>query len=208
VWRRCWLVSSGCDLLDGQVIRRLLAALLLAPCAVVVLTGAPAIAACPALSTNLQQRTMGADAIFTGTVVSRAVSGNTATFTVDVDRIYKGTVAAAEATVSTDVRARACGLPGLVAGTAYVFFAQVDGSDLTLDRRGGTATASDAYVARVEGLLGAGHAAVPPAPVEATFTTVADAPADVQRVAAPGAALVIVGLLGLVLVAWRARRRG
>ena len=189
------------------MIRRLLVALLLASSAVVALGGAPALAACPAARTDLQQRAMDADDVFTGSVTTRTATSDTATFAVDVDRIYKGEITGEQVTVTTDARPRGCGLPGLVEGSAYVFFAQADGSDLTVDRRGGTATASEAYVARVEGLLGPGRAAVPPAPVEATFTTVADAPADVRRLAAPGAALVIVGVLGLVFVAWRGRRR-
>jgi hypothetical protein len=186
---------------------RFFAALLLACSAVVALGDAPALAACPVVRTDLQQRTMAAADVFTGTVAGRTVVGNTTSFTVDVDRIYKGQLTAQQVTVTTDTRPRACGLPTLQAGTAYVFFAQESGSGLTIDRRGGTAPASAAYVAQVEQLLGEGRAATPPAPVEATFTTVADAPADVQRLAAPGEALVLIGVLGLVFVAWRGRRR-
>jgi hypothetical protein len=188
-------------------VTRFLAALLLACSAVVALGGSPALAACPVARTDLQQRTMAAADVFTGTVSGRAVVGNTTSFTVDVDRIYKGQLTAQQVTVTTDTRPQACGLPTLQPGTAYVFFAQEAAGALTIDRRGGTAPASAAYVAQVEQLLGEGRAATPPPPVEATFTTVADAPTEVQRLAAPGAALVLVGVLGLVLVAWRGRRR-
>lgn len=188
--------------------RRLLAALLLA-CSAVVALAAPSSAACLPGNRTLEQKVAAADDVFTGVVADRNVTGTTATYTVDVERVYQGALAGKQVAVSTDTRPRACGLPRLEHGVAYVFFAQEDGSDLASELRGGTAPATAAYVARVEELLGAGSPARPvsEAPAEATFTTVADAPAEVQRLGAPGAALVLVGVLGLIFVAWRSRRR-
>ena len=144
-----------------SVARRLLAALLLA-CSAVVALAAPSLAACPPSDRTLEQKVAAADDVFTGVVAGRKVAGNTTTYTVDVDRIYQGELAGEQVTVSTDTRPRACGLPRLEQGAAYVFFAQEDGSDLTSERRSGTAPATAAYVARVEALLGAGSPAGPP----------------------------------------------
>ena len=186
------------------MITRLLALLLLA-CGGVVATSAPALA-CPQSSPSLDQQTKRADAVFTGTVSDRTVEGPAVHYTVDVSQIYKGNVDEQEM-VATQKAARACGLPDLQQGTDYVFFATDDGGDLAIASDGGTAPATDARVARVERLLGSGHTPTPPEPIQATFTLVAGEPTSLARLAAPGVALVIVGLLGLLLVASLGRRR-
>lgn len=192
------------DTVSG-LIRRLLAVLLLVGGAV-VLVAAPA-SACPASNASWSQQVREADAVFTGTVSDRVRQGPGIHYTVQVDRSYKGDVGE-EAMVMTPRSTRACGLPDLAEGSAYLFFATDNGGDLAISSQGGTTGATDAHVARVERLLGAGTSPIPPETEHATFTLVADEPMSRSRLAAPGVALVLVGLLGLVLVLSLGRRRG
>ena len=188
------------------VLTRLLALALLAG-GVVAVSAAPALADCPApQQKTLEQHTMVAHAIFTGTVTHREVQGDDRVYTVDVERVYKGDVPA-EATVTTPAKAAQCGLR-LDADADYVFLATDTDGDLSVDSRDGTSAATDARVAHLEGLLGPGAPATEPEPATATFTLVAGEKASVSRLAAPGLALVIVGLLGLLLAAALGRRRG
>jgi hypothetical protein len=190
-------------------IRFLMAALLLAWSGAVAIGAPGAVAAaprCPAGNDSIQTQTMNADDVFTGTVADTSVKGGTVTYTVKVDRVFKGDVDTTDVTVTTAKAARACGLPDLATDSKYVFFTA--GAELTTRKAAGTAPATDARVARVARLLGDGRAPTPPAPTTATFTRVAGEPTSLQRVAAPGLALVIVGLLGLGLAAGLGRRRG
>ncbi len=188
----------------GRLLGRLLAVLLLLGGAVVALAG-PA-AACPRSDATLPQQAKRADAVFTGTVSDRTRKGPGVHYAIDVRRIYKGDVGA-QADVVTQRSPHACGLPDLREGTDYVFFATEDGGDLTISSRGGTAAATDARVHRVGRLLGAGTSPTPVEPERASFTAVAGPRTTTTRLAAPGVALVIVGLLGLLLAVGLGRRK-
>jgi hypothetical protein len=187
--------------------RRFLVALLLAGCGV-VLGQVPAQAVdCPAARTADQ--TKQAAGVFSGTVTDarndRTDGRRTTTYDVEVGRVYKGDVRTATVEVTTD--RTASGLADLPADKEYVFFVEDEGSVLTSDRCSGTARASGDLVSKVEKLLGEGRPAVPPEPQHAVFTPVADAePTSLPRLAAPGAALVLAGLLGLIVVRRLGRR--
>lgn len=193
------------------VIRRLLlaaVAALVAVAGLVTLAAAPAAARCPDLGGPSAQAKRASD-VFTGTLGEhrqRGAKGDRHTvWQVEVDRVYKGSIDAESVEVTAPPTAVSCGLSG-ASGDEYVFFAQRDGGELAVIRGDGTEPVTARNVTKVEDMLGAGHSPVPPKPTEATFTLVAGDGVDLQRLAAPGVALVIVGLLGLALASWRGRR--
>ena len=182
-----------------DVLTRLMAVLAFVCCALVA-TGAPA-SACPKVDSSPAALAKNADAVFTGTVSDRTRQGPGVHYAVDVQQVYKGDVEE-QAELTTPRNPRACGEPDLEPGRDYVFFVTGDRID-----QHGAAPATDARVARVERLLGPGTSPTPPEKVEAELTLVAGEPTSLSRLAAPGVALVIVGLLGLLLVASLGRRK-
>lgn len=165
----------------------------------------PAAPACTVLP--LPQGVQRADAVFTGTVESATPSGSGFVHEVSVDRVYQGSIEALTVRVTTRGGDR-CSL-GQLTGRPYVFLVQGSGRSWVAGDAGGTAPATAARVRQVEGLLGRGEAPVlpqpEPEPVEITPVGAGE-PADFSRLAAPGLAMVLAGLLGLA-VTRRAGRR-
>jgi hypothetical protein len=188
-----------CDVRVFVNARRLVAALALAGCGVAVGT-LPAEA-------GTQADAKRASAVFTGTVTDvartprRGAQPVTVTYDVLVDRVYKGGVGTETVQVKSARTSKTCRRLVLAPEHTYVFFVEAAGSAFTADTCSGTAGATGRLLAKVQRMLGDGRLPVPARPEQAVFTRVADAePATLTRLAAPGVALVIVGLLGLLVV--------
>jgi hypothetical protein len=199
----------------GRVIRpgrRVLAAAVTAAALLVVpLSGSPAQAApprkCP--SPTLDQAINRADVVFRGQVKKvRGVTGQgkqrTRTYQVLSDRVYQSSLVQPAVVVTARAGVR-CALPKLVEGGRYLFFVQESGARLMAVPPTGKATAK--LTRQVESKLGSGAQPepVPPATAELTPVPHADPPA-LTRLLAPGAALLIISLLGLLVVGRLGRR--
>ena len=189
----------------SRVLPRLFSILVLA-CVGVVLAQVPSHAVCRCVQSDVKTDIKRADAVFSGVVADSSGTGgrsNFATYQVKADTVYKGIVR----TSTVDVRSKNddCSLGELKSDEPYVFFVTEQDSELRADQCGGTAPSSGKLVRQVEQVLGKGSplggSNEPAEPVEVEFTKVADAdPDSLTRIAAPGAALVLIGLLGLLVV--------
>ena len=194
-------------------LRRTLVLLVVAVSTVVVTQG-PSHGAC-GCKRSLEQRVNDADRVFTGTVTMASgptTSGDrqTMSYDVKVERSYKSDADGVEPrlTVKANVSDPECPPRTLVADNRYLFFVRTNDDHLVFTRCGGTKPATNALTQRVVALLGAGQTPPSPTPDVPVLTPVADAdPPPLARLAAPGAAMLIVGLLGLILFGALGRSR-
>lgn len=187
---------------------RICAALLLACLGLVLTTTAPASAECTCKQGTLEQQVERADAIFIGSVDEVGEEGTTFTYDITASRAYEGDPERSTQVVSVGGR-NACGLGALDVDptVAYIFFAAGTAAPYDADSCGGTTVSNPTKIGKIEAILGSGTAVEPPPPPEAVLTRVEEsAPAGLARSAAPGAAVALIGLLGLVVVRRLARR--
>lgn len=184
---------------------RVLIAALLAMSGLVLATAAPA-SACTCQVADVEKQTERADAVFLGTVDEITEVGQKFEYAVTLSHSYKGTVDR-ETTVTSNQVTSACGLGRLAVGTDYMFLVSGDSPPYTVTTCGGSGPASDKLILQVTDALGAGDDVEEPPPPAPTMTKIETSnPASVSRLAAPGGALVLVGLLGLLVVGRLARR--
>jgi hypothetical protein len=194
-------------------VRRLLVVLLLGLMTVVVVDGS-AHAACSCEKLSLPQKVGKATGVFSGVLTMASGPTNTGkrqsmSYDVKVDVVYKGEdITSPTVTVRSDADPSACGLTGMTADNRYLFFVRAQGDNLLANSCGGTGPATSARTQRLVALLGQGTTPVPPTPAKAEFESVEGAePASLTRMAAPGAAMLVVGLLGLMVFGALGRSR-
>ena len=187
----------------------------------VIASGAPAGAdplqqapSCPPVS--IRASTKAAMAVFTGTVTdvqrfprTDGVPGAIYEHSVTVDLVYQGRITTETVTVRTERDRTGCSLGALTPNTDYAFFVTGDGDPWEASGTSGTRPRTDQVVEKVASLLGEGAPPIEPAPETAVFTSLeVSEPRPLSRVAAPGAVLVAVGLLGLAVLRFLRRRDG
>jgi len=194
-------------------VRRLLVVLLLGLMTVVVVDGS-AHAACSCEKLSLPQKVGKATGVFSGVLTMASGPTNTGkrqsmSYDVKVDVVYKGEdITSPTVTVRSDADPSACGLTGMTADNRYLFFVRAQGDNLLANSCGGTGPATSARTQRLKALLGQGTTPIPPTPDKPVFESVEGAePASLTRLAAPGAAMLVIGLLGLMVFGALGRSR-
>jgi hypothetical protein len=165
-------------------------------------------ASCP--RTSIGHDIAKAHVVFRGEVTkARPARGSgakrTRTYKVSVDRVYKSSLVTRSVLVTADAGTSRCTLPKLTKGARYLFFVNEKGTRLMATTA--TAEATRHLTHQIEKRLGKGTQPENTPPASAELTKVAHAnPPSLSRLLAPGAAVLILSLLGLLVVNRLGRR--
>ncbi|TIC82698.1 hypothetical protein [Nocardioides sp. GY 10127] len=160
----------------------------------------------PSFATQARQAT----AVFSGEVAAISSSpltnkqGTLVTQEVQVDLVYKGEGRINSSVVEVRTHAgtkHGCDLGRLTSGETYLFFVTSSGEAFFATGDSGTTKLTAAVSDRIESIFPNPHPPVAAEPETAEFTSLAvTQPRSLARTAAPGAAMALVGVLGLVLL--------
>ena len=115
--------------------------------------------ACSCVAGSAEEYVDRADVVVSGRFVARDQPGrivsslDPVTYTVEVDRVHKGT-ASAELEVLTAVSGASCGLEGVALDRHYLVYATYEGAELWVGLCGGTASATPQRLREVEAVTG------------------------------------------------------
>ncbi len=182
--------------------------------AVLAASAGPATSATVAPARQCRQQTLNheikkANVVFRGAVdkvghVHGKRKQRTRVYRVTADRVYQGSLVTDKVRVTAEVGVK-CPPPKLADGKRYIFFVIEDGSRLV--STSATARATHHLTDKVVAKLGNGAQPHSTPPAKPAFTKVANAaPPRLSRLLAPGAAVVVLSLLGLVVIGRLSRR--
>ncbi|MFC6695883.1 DUF4131 domain-containing protein [Nocardioides daphniae] len=163
----------------------------------ILATATPA-QACTCQTSDLRKLTKQADVVYTGVVQSSSTTDEgQRQFQVVAQRLFKGDLASARVTV-TDAIGAGCGIGEPEEGERWLFLTTTANATGLCS---GTRPLKQRDLVKVQRSLGVGERLPAPDPAKAVRTKVEGAaPVDFARLAAPGAAAILLGLLGLAVV--------
>lgn len=161
------------------------------------LLGAAPAFACSCKTLDLTKLTKQADNVYVGVVTGTSTTDAGTQYQVLAQRLFKGELPSARVTV-TNSASGSCALGQLEEGERWLFLTDAD--NVTGVCAGSRQLRAQA-LAKVQKELGVGERLPAPDPEKAVLTRVdSDDSQDFVRLAAPGGAAVLLGLLGLAVV--------